>query len=124
MARVVFLGTPAAAVPTLESLATSHDVALAVTQPDRPRGRSKQLVPPPIKLAATDLGIPIAQPSKRSDLHDVLRDASPFDIGVVVAFGQILRPEVLELPAKGFLGDSLGNRDPPDAQDQGAESHH
>ena len=103
MVRVVFLGTPTAAQPALGALASDLDVGLVVTQPDRPRGRSKNPVPPPVKVTAAGLALPTSQPENRSELHSAIREAGPFDVGVVVAFGQILRPEVLDLPTHGFL---------------------
>jgi len=103
MARVVFLGTPQAAVPTLDLLNESHDVGLVVTQPDRPKGRSKRPVPPPVKLLALARGLELAQPASRAELADAIEAHGPFDAGVVVAFGRILRPEVLEAPERGLL---------------------
>lgn len=103
MTRVVFLGTPDAAVPTLRSLAERFDVVGAITQPDRPKGRSRQPVPPPVKEAARDLGIPISQPASRSAVVDELAELSPVDLGVVVAYGRILTPQALEIPAHGML---------------------
>jgi len=103
MTRLVFLGTPASAVPTLERLARRHDVGLAITQPDRPKGRSAKPVAPPVKVAASKLGVDLAQPATRQELLDVIRAHDPFDVGVVVAYGRILRPEVLEIPRRGYL---------------------
>jgi methionyl-tRNA formyltransferase len=103
MARVVFLGSPQAAVPTLELLNEAHDVGLVITQPDRPKGRSKRPVPPPVKEAAVGAGLEVRQPASRGELADAIADAGPFDVGVVVAYGRILRPEILEAPAHGFL---------------------
>lgn len=103
MARMVFLGTPEAAVPTLQAVASQYEVALVVTQPDRPKGRSRKPSPPPVKGAAAELGLETAQPTSRSDLLEALEDVTPFDLGVVVAYGRILRPEVLALPAHGLL---------------------
>jgi methionyl-tRNA formyltransferase len=103
MARVAFLGTPQSAVPTLETLAEEHEIALVVTQPDRPRGRSKSPQPPPVKETAIRLGIPVAQPGKRSEIEGALRESGPFEIAVVVAYGRILTPEVLALPTHGIL---------------------
>lgn len=102
-ARVVFMGTPEAALPTLETLAAQHDVALVVTQPDRPRGRSGRPLPPPVKEAADRLDIQVSQPTTRADLYDTLSAAGPFDVGVVVAYGRILGDEVLDLPTNGLL---------------------
>jgi len=102
-ARVVFLGTPEAAVPTLEAVAANNDVGLVVTRPDRPRGRSQRPVPPPVKEAAHRLGLIVAQPTSSSELTKVLTEHRPYDVGIVVAFGRILRPEVLDVPARGML---------------------
>lgn len=103
MISSVFLGTPASAVPSLQELNTISAVDLVVTQPDRARGRSKRPQPSPVKLAAIEMGLAVAQPQSRTELLNVLVEASPFDVGVVVAYGMILRPEVLEIPRKGFV---------------------
>lgn len=103
MSRVVFLGTPDAATPTLHALREPFDVGLVITQPDRPKGRSRRPVPPPVKEAAQQLGLPVAQPTSASELQDAIASGGPFDVGVVVAYGRILRPEVLTLPKAGFL---------------------
>jgi methionyl-tRNA formyltransferase len=101
--RVVFLGTPEEAVPTLRGLHDGgHDVALVVTQPDRRRGRGSELAPSPVKRAAGDLGLPVLAPERASDVLDDLR-SSGAELGVVVAFGQLLRPAVLEALAYGFV---------------------
>lgn len=101
--RLVFMGTPEAALPTLETLADRHQVDLVVTQPDRPRGRSGKAMAPPVKVRAMELGIPVAQPERSTEIHDALERVGALDVGVVVAFGRILRPEVLEMPRHGFL---------------------
>ena len=103
MARAVFLGTPEAAVPTLERLSSEHEVALVVTQPDRAKGRSGTPSPPPVKEAATRLGLSVAQPEKGEQLASILEEHRPFDVGVVVAFGRILKPGVLDLPEHGMV---------------------
>jgi methionyl-tRNA formyltransferase len=103
MAKVVFLGTPEAAVPTLGLLNEHHDVGLVVTQPDRPRGRSKTPKPPPIKDFAQRIGVPVEQPTNRGELVEALQTFGPFDVGVVVAYGRILHPEVLDSPEHGML---------------------
>ena len=88
--RLVYLGTPEESVPFLEALdAKGFEVALAVTRPDKRRGRRADPTPSPVKAAALDLGIPVS-----SEVEDVL-DADA-DLGVVVAFGQIIRPHILD----------------------------
>lgn len=104
--RIVFFGTPAFAVPSLQALLQGRFAVVGVvTQPDKPQGRSRsELVSPPVKIAAQAAGIPILQPVR--PLGDVftasLRRLEP-DLGVVVAYGHILRPEVLSLPALGMI---------------------
>lgn len=87
MLNLVFMGTPAFAVPVLESLAARHNVSLVVTQPDKPKGRGQQLAAPPVKLKAEELGIPVAQPAslKTPEIHDLIA-AQQADLLVVVAF--------------------------------------
>jgi methionyl-tRNA formyltransferase len=103
MARIVFLGTPDSAVPTLEMLTATHEVALVITQPDRPKGRSKTPQPPPVKQAAERLQIEVGQPTSSADLLEVLEGVAPIQLGVVVAYGRIIRPEALRVPESGFL---------------------
>lgn len=104
--RVVFFGTPEFAVPSLEALlGEGFDVAAVVTQPDKPQGRSRSaLVPPPVKQAAVAEGIPLSQPERPvgAEFLGWLRDLAP-DVGVVVAYGHILTPEVLAVPRLGML---------------------
>lgn len=104
--RVVFFGTPEFAVPSLGALlGEGFDVLAVVTQPDRPRGRSRSsLVPPPVKVAADAEGVPVLQPDHPTDadFQAELRALAP-DIGVVVAYGHILRPELLVLPPRGMV---------------------
>ncbi len=97
--RIVFMGTPGFAVPSLEALAAGHDVALVVTQPDRPKGRGRRIEPPPVKVSAERLGLRVVQPSSMRD-ESVLQAlaAAEADLFVVVAFGHILRESVLKLP--------------------------
>ena len=105
--RVVFFGTPDFAIPALEALRTNNmDVVGVVTQPDRPRGRSHStLLPSPVKQCALEMGIPIMQPERpRGDLFlATLRDLRP-DLAVVVAYGHLLRQDVLDLPARFLAG--------------------
>lgn len=103
MTRVVFLGTPEAAVPTLEAISERFEVGLVLTQPDRPRGRSGTPQRSPVKEAALRHGIPVAQPATHDELSDALVGAGPFIVGVVVAYGRIIRSESLQLPDAGML---------------------
>jgi methionyl-tRNA formyltransferase len=102
-ARLVFLGTPEAAVPSLHRLAGEFVVELVVTRPDRPRGRSRTPVAPPVGLVAESLGLRVAQPERAPDLARALDQAGPIDLAVVVAFGMLIRPDALVLPRRGFL---------------------
>jgi methionyl-tRNA formyltransferase len=98
------MGSPDFAVPSLEALAAQVPVAGVVTQPDRPAGRGGTVRLPAVKQAALRLGIPVIQPERlrQPEVMDQLRLWSP-DVIVVVAFGQILRPEVLDLPRFGCI---------------------
>lgn len=100
--RAVFYGTPAEAVPILAALLEVAEVALVVTQPDRARGRSKRPQPSPVKVAAEAWGLPVAQPQRASADPDTIRALAP-DVAVVAAYGQLLRPALLEVPQAGFI---------------------
>jgi methionyl-tRNA formyltransferase len=103
--RTVFMGSPDFAVPALRALAAgNYPVVGVITQPDRPAGRGNILTPPPVKVAALELGLEILQPEKirQPEAMQTLRDWNPGLI-VVAAFGQILRPEVLNLPQYGCV---------------------
>lgn len=101
--RAVFLGTPEAAIPALEALDGVADVALVVTRPDRPRGRSKQPQPSDVKLAASDLGLPLSQPHTKDELRSAIESVGIFDVAVVVAFGMIVPEDVLAMAPHGFV---------------------
>lgn len=101
MTRIVFFGTPEEAVPALRQLHGRFGVALVVTQPDRPRGRSGRPMPPPVKEFALEAGIPVVQPTSGTEIADSVDDG--YDLGVVVAYGRILRPEVLDAFRYGIL---------------------
>ena len=103
MISTVFLGTPASSIPSLEAALRQTEVRLVITRPDRPRGRSKAPQPSPVKEAAVRLGVKVAQPETRADLLEAIAKESPFDVGVVVAFGMLLPSRVLEIPRKGFV---------------------
>jgi methionyl-tRNA formyltransferase len=103
--RLVFFGTPAFAVPALERLlAGPHEVAAVVTQPDRARGRGRQLSASPVAAAAARAGVPVLRPERVADpgCVEALRGFAP-DLGVVVAFGQFLGKRLRELPRLGYL---------------------
>ncbi|HEU4522993.1 MAG TPA: methionyl-tRNA formyltransferase [Thermoanaerobaculia bacterium] len=102
--RVIFFGTPDFAVPTLDAVATAHEVVLAVAQPDRPAGRGMKLHKPPVAVRAAELKIPVVQPAKIRDdaFLQQIASLSP-DVGVVIAYGRILPAKLLEIPKHGFL---------------------
>jgi methionyl-tRNA formyltransferase len=104
--RLVFCGTPSFAVPTLEALlAAGHQIPLVLSQPDRPVGRSQQLSAPPVKQIALAAGIKVVQPEKirhNSELQAQLETIAPEAI-IVVAYGRILPPWMLELPKHGCI---------------------
>lgn len=104
MAKIVFMGTPDFAIPTLKALMAHHDVIGVVTQPDRPAGRRGDLKPPPIKLLAQENGIPVFQPEKirRKAAIEELKQWQP-DVYIVAAFGQILPQTVLDIPPYGSI---------------------
>lgn len=101
--KLVFFGTPADAVPALEALhAAGHEVALVVTQPDRRRGRGSEPSPSPVREAAETLGLAVRTPEKSHEVVDEVA-AVGADVGVVVAFGQLLPPALLEAVPHGFV---------------------
>lgn len=104
--KLVFCGTPRFAVPTFEVLRSAgHDIALAVTQPDRPSGRSQELAAPPVKQAALAAGIPVTQPDKirnNAEFRAQLESLKP-DAIIVVAYGRIIPPWMLVLPRLGCI---------------------
>ncbi|HZU98998.1 MAG TPA: methionyl-tRNA formyltransferase [Planctomycetota bacterium] len=103
--KVAFFGTPQFAVPSLRALpGAGHQVALVVTNPDRPQGRSRALVAPPVKEVALELGFPVHQPEtvKGDSRLEHLRDEG-VELGVVVAYGQFLPKLVRESPSRGFM---------------------
>lgn len=104
MTRIVFMGSPDFALPSLRALADRYDVIGVITQPDRASGRGRTLKPPPVKELALELGIPTFQPEKLKDQSamDQLRAWSP-DLIVVAAYGQILKEDVLDLPQFGCI---------------------
>jgi methionyl-tRNA formyltransferase len=102
--RIVFMGSPEFALPTLKALTGSFPVVGVVTQPDRPAGRNQRLASPPVKVLAQELGLPVIQPRRLSEEAAMAQlQAWEPDLIVVAAFGQILRAEVLNLPSHGCL---------------------
>jgi len=104
--RLIFWGTPDFATPALRALiGEGHDVVAVVTQPDRPQGRSRStLVPPPVKVIALEEGIPVLQPERPrgEEFLAQLRAFEP-ELSVVVAYGHILRQDVIDLPSRGTV---------------------
>lgn len=102
--RVVFMGTPEFAVPTLQALIDHHQVIGVVTQPDKQRGRGKKVQFPPVKEKAMEYDLPVYQPLKARDEEfiTVLKDLNP-DVIVVVAYGQILPESILNIPKYGCI---------------------
>jgi methionyl-tRNA formyltransferase len=100
--RLVFLGTPAFAVPALDALAREHEIVLVVAQPDRPQGRGLKVVAPAVAVRARELSLPLVQPAKIREALGAISDAKP-DAGVVVAYGKILPAALLQIPREGFL---------------------
>jgi methionyl-tRNA formyltransferase len=103
--RIIFMGTPQFSVPGLTALhANGYEVALAVTQPDRPRGRGRNVTPSPVKAAAMDLGIQVIQPAsiKTSEFADQIKSNKP-DFQIVIAYGKILPENVLAIPRFGTI---------------------
>lgn len=102
--RVIFMGTPEFAAASLAALHESAEIACVVTQPDKPKGRGQKLLPPPVKIFALEHNLPVIQPPKIK-APEVVAELKNFraDLIVVVAFGQILSQEILDLPKFGCV---------------------
>jgi methionyl-tRNA formyltransferase len=103
--NIIFMGTPEFAVPALKAIHTSnHHISFVVTQPDRPKGRGRKVVPPPAKQAASDLGYRVLQPTsvKDKEVVEAVIRSTP-DFLVVVAYGRILPKTILALPKLGTI---------------------
>ena len=103
--KVVFMGTPDFSVGTLEALVEAgYEITGVVTQPDKPKGRGKQMMPTPVKEAAEKHGLPVYQPRRVRDAEAIeeIRKMEP-DVIVVVAFGQIIPKEILDMPKYGCI---------------------
>lgn len=102
--RIVFMGTPEFAVPSLKYLIENHEVVGVFTQPDRPKGRGKKMAPPPIKEFALKFDIPVYQPEKikTKESMAILEQLAP-EIIIVIAYGQIVNQQILDLPPLGCI---------------------
>ena len=102
--KIVFMGSPAFSIPTLEKLNQKFSIVGVVTQPDKPAGRGKHLMAPPVKEIALKYGLDLIQPNKLRDegVFEKLQQWNP-DVIIVVAFGQLLRKNVLDLPKYGCI---------------------
>ena len=101
--RLVFAGTPAAAVPTLRRLAVSHDIAAVVTRPDAPLGRRRVLTPSPVAQAAEELGVPVIKTARLDDAATTEISALGVELGVIVAYGGLVREPLLSAPTAGWI---------------------
>ncbi|WP_018132916.1 methionyl-tRNA formyltransferase [Effusibacillus pohliae] len=103
--RILFMGTPDFAVPSLRALlAGGYEIACVVTQPDRPKGRGRQLAPPPVKTAALEHGLPVSQPEKiRSEEALAYLESLRPDLLVTAAYGQLLPARLLDMPRLGCI---------------------
>lgn len=101
MRRAIFLGSPPAAVPSLAAALEITDVVGVITRPDRPRGRSGERVPTAVKVAARDWGLDVFEPDE-GQILSVIEDLKPH-VAIIVAYGRILKREVLAVPEHGFV---------------------
>lgn len=102
--RIAFAGTPEAAIPALDALAASgHEVAVVLTRPDAPRGRKRVLTASPVAARAAELGLPILKTARPDE--DTVAELARLrvDLGVIVAYGALLRAPMLEAPARGWI---------------------
>ncbi|MCT4594902.1 MAG: methionyl-tRNA formyltransferase [Anaeromicrobium sp.] len=102
--RIIFMGTPDFAVPSLDVVGKEHELLAVVTQPDRPKGRGKKLASPPVKERALEYGAQVYQPERvrNEEFINIIKEYNP-DCIVVVAFGQILPKELLDIPKFGCI---------------------
>lgn len=100
--KTIFFGTPDISVPYLELTHELTDISLVVTQADKPRGRGMEISPCPVKKRALELGLPVLSPEKLKDSFEEISKIS-FDLGVVVAYGKIFRPNFIALPKLGLM---------------------
>lgn len=100
--NTIFFGTPDIAVPFLELTHQLTNIRLVVTQADKPRGRGMEISPCPVKRRAQELALPVLSPEKLKDSFDEISQI-PFDVGIVVAYGKIFRPNFIALPKLGLI---------------------
>ena len=100
--KTIFFGTPDISVPYLELTHELTDISLVVTQADKPRGRGMEISPCPVKKRALELGLPVLSPEKLKDSFEEISKI-PFDLGIVVAYGKIFRPNFIALPKLGLM---------------------
>ena len=102
--RVLYMGTPQFAFPSLKKLAERFEVVAVVTQPDKPKGRGNKLTPPPVKVAALELGLPVYQPLKVRDPEflKLVEELNP-DIVLVAAYAKLIPKSLLEIPRLGCV---------------------
>lgn len=102
--RIVYMGTPEFAAVALDAIVKEHEVVAVITQPDKPQGRNRKLVPTPVKVKAQAYDIPVYQPVKIREEESVqmIRDYNP-DVIVVAAYGQILPESILNIPKYGCI---------------------
>jgi methionyl-tRNA formyltransferase len=101
--RLVFAGTPAVAVPSLTALASGHDIAAVITREDAPLGRKRVLTPSPVAAAAEERGLPVIRANRlREEVTEQVRELAP-DLGVIVAYGGLVREPLLSLPRLGWI---------------------
>ncbi len=101
--RLVFAGTPAVAVPTFHTLHAAHDIAAVVTRPDAPQGRGRVLTPSAVAVAATDAGVPLIKTAKLdADATATISALAP-ELGVIVAYGGLVREPLLSTPTLGWI---------------------
>lgn len=102
--RIVYMGTPEFAAVALDAIVKEHEVVAVITQPDKPQGRNRKLVPTPVKVKAQSYDIPVYQPQKvrEEDSVQMIRDYHP-DVIVVAAYGQILPESILNIPKYGCI---------------------
>ncbi len=102
--RLMFAGTPEVAVPSLRALhAAGHELALVLTREDAPRGRKRVMTPSDVALAATELGLPLCKANRIDERVAAQLAAADAELGVVVAYGALLKPTVLTIPPRGWI---------------------